>query len=124
VEFEPSGLTYETQLKAAKRADKILKDQEKKRLDKEKKKRQKRKRKVEPDSDEDEIPIYTSQQLRAKHAAKRTKLDATSTKRKRDPSITDATQNESKRRKPNVYDLRPRRIQQSTDPPGRSTAPD
>ena len=110
------------ELKAAKKADKILKDQEKKRLDKEKKKSRKRKRVAESESDEDEIPIYTSQQLRAKRASQRAKLDDTSTKRKRDPSIIDTTN--AKRSKPNVYELRPRRIQQSTDPPGRSTAPD
>lgn len=86
-------------------------------------KRRKRKRaEVLTDSESEEIPIYSTQELREKRANKRSKTGETPLKRKRESPIIDSIK--TKRQKtPATYDLRPRRIQQSTDPPRTSKTP-
>jgi hypothetical protein len=78
---------------------------------------QRKRKRVEvlTDSDSDEIPIYTSQELREKRANKRSNTDDIQLKRKRVIPIIDAIK--TKRQKVPATYLRPRRIQQTTDPP-------
>ena len=86
----------------------------------------KRRRETEEitESDDEETPIYSTQELRDQRAAKRSKLTANSIKRKRESALTSSAGTKS-RKTYHPEDNSPclGRIQQSTDPPGSTAAP-